>query len=244
MEHERRKPHEDPSTARTGRGPTGPASRPASGPSSGPSSGSEGDGGRAGADPELDAVLSGVGPRLRRLRKEREVTLAALSEATGISVSTLSRLESGGRRPSLELLLPIARAHEVPLDDLVGAPPVGDPRVRAKPIVLHGRTALPLTSRPGGLQAFKLIQQGVSSCESPEQRTHEGYEWLYVLSGRLRLLLAEHDLVMGPGEAAEFDTRLPHWFGPADDEPVEFLSLFGPQGERMHVIARPKERRD
>lgn len=190
-------------------------------------------------DPGLDAVLTGVGPRLRRLRKDRGVTLAALSEATGISVSTLSRLESGGRRPSLELLLPIARAHEVPLDDLVGAPPVSDPRVRAKPIVHGSRTSLPLTSRPGGLQAYKVVQKAPCA-EVPEQRTHEGYEWLYVLSGRLRLKLAEHDLVLGPGEAAEFDTRLPHWFGPVGDEPVEFLSLFGPQGERMHVRAKPK----
>ncbi|MFF5724958.1 helix-turn-helix domain-containing protein [[Kitasatospora] papulosa] len=190
-------------------------------------------------DPGLDAVLTGVGPRLRRLRKDRGVTLAALSEATGISVSTLSRLESGGRRPSLELLLPIARAHEVPLDDLVGAPPVSDPRVRAKPIVHGSKTSLPLTSRPGGLQAYKVVQEAPCG-EVPEQRTHEGYEWLYVLSGRLRLKLAEHDLVLAPGEAAEFDTRLPHWFGPAGDEPVEFLSLFGPQGERMHVRAKPK----
>ncbi|MEV3933253.1 XRE family transcriptional regulator [Streptomyces sp. NPDC049944] len=190
-------------------------------------------------DPELDAVITGVGPRLRRLRKDRGVTLAGLSEATGISVSTLSRLESGGRRPSLELLLPIARAHEVPLDDLVGAPPVGDPRVKAKPIVHGPKTSLPLTARPGGLQAYKVVQ--TASCtEPPEQRTHEGYEWLYVLNGRLRLKLAEHDLVLTPGEAAEFDTRLPHWFGPAGDEPVEFLSLFGPQGERMHVRAKPK----
>ncbi|MEV1048117.1 XRE family transcriptional regulator [Streptomyces sp. NPDC049916] len=188
--------------------------------------------------PALDAVLSGVGPRLRRLRKDRGVTLSALSAATGISVSTLSRLESGGRRPSLELLLPIARAHEVPLDDLVGAPAVGDPRVRAKPIVQHGRTMLPLTARPGGLQAYKMIQE--PGGDAPQQRTHEGYEWLFVLSGKLRLLLAEHDLVLGPGEAAEFDTRLPHWFGPAEDGPVEFLSLFGPQGERMHVRAKPK----
>jgi len=190
-------------------------------------------------DPALDAVLTGVGPRLRRLRKDRGVTLAGLSEVTGISVSTLSRLESGGRRPSLELLLPIARAHEVPLDDLVGAPPVGDPRVKAKPIVHGGKTSLPLTARPGGLQAYKVIQE-VACAEVPEQRTHEGYEWLYVLNGRLRLKLAEHDLILAPGEAAEFDTRLPHWFGPAGDEPVEFLSLFGPQGERMHVRAKPK----
>ncbi|QIP83038.1 helix-turn-helix transcriptional regulator [Streptomyces sp. Tu 2975] len=190
-------------------------------------------------DTRLDAVLSEVGPRLRRIRRERGATLGALSEATGISVSTLSRLESGGRRPSLELLLPIARAHQVPLDELVGAPPVGDPRVRAKPIVRGHRTMYPLTARPGGLQAYKVIHK--PSGEQPEPRTHEGYEWMYVLSGRVRLVLGDHDVVLGPGEVAEFDTRVPHWFGCADDRPIEFLSLFGPQGERMHVRARPKE---
>jgi transcriptional regulator with XRE-family HTH domain len=184
-----------------------------------------------------DEVLAGVGPRLRRVRKEREVTLAGLSEATGISVSTLSRLESGLRKPSLELLLPIAQAHEVPLDELIGAPPVRDPRVRAEPIVRHGRTYWPLTRQPGGLQAFKVLVP--QRDEQPEPRTHEGYEWLYVLSGRLRVVLGEHDVVMAAGEAAEFDTRVPHWFGSTREGPAEFLSLFGPQGERMHVRARP-----
>ncbi|MHC3474601.1 helix-turn-helix domain-containing protein [Streptomyces sp. 7R007] len=185
-----------------------------------------------------DDVLADVGPRLRRIRKEREVTLADLSEATGISVSTLSRLESGLRKPSLELLLPIAQAHQLPLDELVGAPPVGDPRVRQKPIVLHGRTFWPLTRQPGGLQAFKVLEPARTM--QPETRTHEGYEWLYVLSGRLRLVLGEHDVVLTAGEAAEFDTRTPHWFGSTGEGPAEFLSLFGPQGERMHVRARPK----
>ncbi|WP_333757902.1 helix-turn-helix domain-containing protein [Streptomyces sp. ISBFB 2968] len=186
-----------------------------------------------------DDVLAGVGPRLRQVRKEREVTLAALSEATGISVSTLSRLESGLRRPSLELLLPIARAHQVPLDGLVGAPPVGDPRVRARPVVRHGRTHWPLTRQAGGLQAFKVLEP--QRREEPDPRTHEGYEWLYVLSGRLRLVLGEHDVVLSAGEAAEFDTRVPHWFGSTGEGPAEFLSLFGPQGERMHVRARPAQ---
>jgi transcriptional regulator with XRE-family HTH domain len=186
----------------------------------------------------VDATLSEVGARLRRVRNERGVTLAALAEATGISRSTLSRLETGGRRPSLELLLPIAQAHQVPLDELVGAPEVGDPRVRLRPQRVHGRTALPLTRRPGPLQAFKLVLPGGPG--EPDPRTHEGYEWLYVLEGRLRLVLAEHDVVMEPGEAAEFDTRVPHWFGAAEDAPVELLSLFGRQGERMHIRARPR----
>ncbi|WUR84581.1 XRE family transcriptional regulator [Streptomyces phaeochromogenes] len=195
----------------------------------------------ADTDTDTDGVLAEVGPRLRRIRKERGATLAGLSSATGISVSTLSRLESGLRKPSLELLLPIARAHQVPLDELVGAPEVGDPRIRAaKPIVMHGRTHWPLTRQPGGLQAYKVLEPRRK--QEPDPRTHEGYEWLYVLSGRLRLVLGEHDVVLGPGEAAEFDTRVPHWFGSTGEGPVEFLSLFGRQGERMHVRARPKKR--
>ncbi|MFI6033627.1 helix-turn-helix domain-containing protein [Streptomyces sp. NPDC051315] len=190
------------------------------------------------SDDVMEEVLAEVGPRLRRIRKERGATLAGLSEATGISVSTLSRLESGLRRPSLELLLPIARAHEVALDELVGAPSVRDPRVRAQPIVRHGRTYWPLTRQPGGLQAFKVLVPRAT--DEPEPRTHEGYEWLYVLAGRLRLVLGDHDIVLTAGEAVEFDTRVPHWFGSTGEGPAEFLSLFGPQGERMHVRARPK----
>ncbi|MFG2876383.1 helix-turn-helix domain-containing protein [Streptomyces sp. NPDC048337] len=190
------------------------------------------------APPPHRAVLDEVAPRLRRLRDRRGLTLAALSEATGISKSTLSRLESGQRRPSLELLLPLAAAYRVPLDDLVGAPEVGDPRVRLTPRSLpNGGTSVALTRGPGPLQAYKMIIPDRGS--EPDLRTHEGYEWLYVLDGRLRLVLAEHDLVLGPGEAAEWDTRLPHWFGSADGRPVEILSLFGRQGERMHVRAKP-----
>ena len=186
-------------------------------------------------------VLAGVGRRLRELRRERGLTLAAVAADTGISVSTLSRLESGGRRPNLELLLPLARAYQVPLDDLVGAGAPGDPRVHGRPVERHGMTTIPLTRRAGGLQAYKQIIAGGQRRE-PDPRTHEGYEWLYVLNGRLRLVLGEHDLVLEPGEAAEFDTRLPHWFGAADERGVEFLSLFGPQGERLHLRARPSKR--
>lgn len=204
------------------------------------SGGHDGGGRGATGDAATDEVLAEVGPRLRRIRKERGATLAGLSEATGISVSTLSRLESGLRKPSLELLLPVARAHQVALDELVGAPPVGDPRVRAEPLVRHGRTYWPLTRQPGGLQAYKVLEPQRTG--EPDPRTHEGYEWLYVLSGRLRVVLGEHDVVLEAGEAAEFDTRVPHWFGSTGEGPAEFLSLFGPQGERMHVRARPKTR--
>ncbi|HEX5115520.1 MAG TPA: XRE family transcriptional regulator [Pseudonocardiaceae bacterium] len=187
---------------------------------------------------DLDQVLTGVGPRLRELRRRRDVTLAELAEATGISESTLSRLETGERQPTLKLLLPLARAHRVALDELVGAPATGDPRVHLRPIRRGGMTLMPLSRRAGGVQAFKMIIPAKLRDADPDPRSHAGYEWLYVLSGRLRFVLGTQDLVLTAGEAAEFDTHVPHWMGNADDAAVELLVLFGPQGERAHLRAR------
>jgi transcriptional regulator with XRE-family HTH domain len=190
---------------------------------------------------EVAMVLAEVGARLKHARTERSVTLTQLAASTGISKSTLSRLESGQRKASLELLLPIAQAHRMSLDKLVGAPEVGDPRIRLKPRVRNGRMVVPLTEQPGGLRAWKVVIP--PERDEPELRVHEGHEWLYVLSGQMRLILADHDITLGPGEVAEFDTRLPHWFGPADDQPVEILSLHGAQGERIHVRAAPRRKK-
>ena len=181
-------------------------------------------------------VLAEVGPRLKRLRTRRSVTLTALAAQTGISKSTLSRLESGQRKPSLELLLPLAEAFQVRLDELVGAPEVGDPRIRFKPRTRNGRLVFPLTQQTTGLAVWKVV---IPPERERNLRTHDGYEWLYVLSGEMRLILGEHDITMGPGEVAEFDTRMPHWFGPVGDEPVEILSVHSSHGQRMHVRAAP-----
>ncbi len=189
----------------------------------------------------IAAAIDQVGPRLKRLRTQRGVTLSSLAAATGISKSTLSRLETGQRRPSLELLLPLALAYHVPLDELVGAPEIGDPRIRLKPRRVKGRTVIPLTRQPGGMQAWKIVIP--TSKVKPDPRAHEGYEWLYVLAGRMRLVLGDHDLILGSGEVAEFDTQVPHWFGSTGDQAAEVLSLFGPQGERIHVRATPRQKR-
>ncbi len=196
-----------------------------------------------GVDEAIDRTLDAVGPRLKQLRQRRDITLTDLAEETGISVSTLSRLEAGLRRPTLEQLLPLARAHGVTLDELVDAPPTGDPRINMRPIPTRdGSTVVPLTRRPGGIQAYKFVLPAGRDDAEPVLRTHEGYDWAFVLNGRLRLVLGEHDLILGPGEAAEFDTRTPHWFGATSSGPVEFLSLVGKQGERAHVRAAPKRR--
>lgn len=186
-------------------------------------------------DEKLETLLDAVGPRLREVRKRRNQKLSDVAEQTGISVSTLSRLESGLRRPSLDLLLPLARTYRVPLDDLVGAPPSGDPRIHPKPIRRNGMIYIPLSSNPAGVQAFKMILPGRDPVAPIPQRVHGGYEWVYVLTGTLHLKLGANVTALTSGEAAEFDTRTPHGFASATREPVEILSLFSAQGEQIHI---------
>lgn len=181
----------------------------------------------------VEGALGGVGKRLRSVRAQRGMTLTVVADLTGISKSTLSRLENGQRRPTLELLLALSGTYRVPLDDLVGAPDVGDPRIRLKPSRVKGRTAIPLTREPGGVQAWKIVIP--TDKVDPEPRAHDGHEWIYVLSGKVRLVLAAQDLVLGPGEVAEFETQVPHWFGSTGEQPAEILSIFGRPGERMGV---------
>lgn len=183
--------------------------------------------------PTVGAVIEQIAPRLRNAREKKNVSLADLARATGISTSTLSRLESGQRKPSLELLLPITAVLGIPLDDIVAAPRILDPRVPQKPTAKNGRVLISLSRQQGEPRAYKMTVPAHDT--QPHLRTHEGHEWLYVLRGRLRIRLADHDFVIAPGEAAEFDCHIPHWFGASGRGPVEVLSLFGKQGERIHV---------
>ncbi|WP_408897456.1 helix-turn-helix domain-containing protein [Nocardioides sp. R1-1] len=162
--------------------------------------------------------------------------MTQLAEATGISTSTLSRLEAGLRRPTLEQLLPLARFHGVTIDSLVDAPRTADPRVDLRPLACSdGSVIIPLTRRPGGIQAYKFVLPPGRDDAVPDLRSHEGWDWAYVMNGTLRLVLGDQDLLLQAGQAAEFDTRTPHWFGATSRGPVEYLSLVGRQGERAHV---------
>src|SRR5918998_4796618 len=126
-----------------------------------------------GDEPSIPDVLAEVGPRLRKLRQRRDMTLTAVAAKTGISKSTLSRLESGQRKPSLELLLPLAETYHLPLDELVGAPAVGDPRVRTRPRTRNGRLVFPLTRQPSGMAVWKVV---IPPERERRLRTHPGHE--------------------------------------------------------------------
>jgi quercetin dioxygenase-like cupin family protein len=126
----------------------------------------------------------------------------------------------------------------VSADELLGSAPPEDPRVRGRPRTHKGITMWPLTRHgpAAGLHAYKMRIAAKRRTPPADLAVHEGHEWLYVLGGRLRLILAERDLVIEPGEAVEFSTLTPHWFG-AVDGPVELIAIFGPQGDRVHLHA-------
>jgi transcriptional regulator with XRE-family HTH domain len=209
---------------------SGSSERAASAASSSKASVSAADGQRA-----IQEALAGVGPRLRSLRQEQGRTLDEVAEQAGMSTSTLSRLESGKRKPALELLLPLAGVYGLPLDELVDTPPTGDPRIHISPQKFGDQTILPLSRGAIGVQAFKHIVDGRQTPKLGSLKTHPGFEWVYVIRGRLKLILGDRTMVLSAGEAAEFDTRTPHWFGGADEGGVEYLSLFGPEGQRVHM---------
>jgi transcriptional regulator with XRE-family HTH domain len=174
--------------------------------------------------------------RLRELRVQQGLTLQQVSERAHIDVSMLSRLESGKRRLALDHVASLASALGVSADELLGAPVPADPRVRSEPMTKNGLTMWPLTSRgpAGGLRAFK-IRISPRRTKPPETlRIHDGHDWMYVLEGRMRLLLGDQDLVIEPGEAVEFSTHTPHWFG-AVKGAVELIGVFGPHGEQEHL---------
>lgn len=185
--------------------------------------------------------LRALGPRLRGLRLSRGLTLERLSERSGISASTISRLESGKRQASLELLLPLTRELGATLDDLVPAADP-DPRVR-RSLIRHGGIVFAPLSRPSSAtSAYKITYPPGTPLSAPQ--THEGRDWLYVLSGRLLLALGGSETTLEAGEAAEFDTRTPHAMTAAGSRPAQVISIFTPDGERMHVHVAPDEPAD
>ena len=176
--------------------------------------------------------LRQVGVRLRAVRHDRGWTLDELAERAGMSPSTLSRLESGKRQASLELLLPLTRQLGVRIDDLLPAEPP-DPRVRRPAIRRDGIVIVPLAPEGAPIETYRVTYPPMS--EQPEPRVHDGYEWLYVLSGKLRLVLGSKAMVLSRGEAAEFDTRTPHSMCAAGNRPAQVLSIFNSNGMRLHT---------
>ncbi|MFS0866484.1 helix-turn-helix domain-containing protein [Microbacterium sp. 179-B 1A2 NHS] len=180
----------------------------------------------------MTSNLDRIGPRLRTARQDHGWTLADLASRAGMSISTLSRLESGRRQASLELLVPLTRLLGVRIDDLVRPEPA-DPRVRRAIERRKGMVVAPLTLADSPVQTYKITFPPRAT--APEPRTHDGSEWFFVLSGVIRLRLDGVEHHIAAGEAAEFDTRIPHSICASEAGPAEVVSIFSASGERIHT---------
>jgi transcriptional regulator with XRE-family HTH domain len=180
------------------------------------------------ASDQLRADLVKVGARLRRLRKERGWKLEDLAGRTNLSRAYLSRLESGERQPSLSVLFDLARAYDVSFSSLF------EPEPEAKNLVVV-RNSEARPQRGNGLLyerlsdgswAFNLQPLRVvvpAEREAEALYKHEGEQWLYVLSGRLRLGMAGEEGELEAGDAIHFDADNPHSFEALDGRDAEVI---------------------
>lgn len=181
---------------------------------------------------EPDDIEQLVRTRLRSLRTTLGLSLDDLAARTNLSPSTISRIETGKRSISLDVLLPLATGLQVGLDALLDISADQDVVIRPTPSRADGRTVWTL-SRPGG--STVAVKMRLEPTPAPEQqRVHPGHDWLFVLTGRLRLSLGERDVIVNAGEAAEFATMTPHAFS-AVGRPVELVMIFDRDGQHAHV---------
>ncbi|MFI6105392.1 helix-turn-helix domain-containing protein [Streptomyces sp. NPDC051310] len=180
-------------------------------------------------EPSPDLVpetLPDVAPQLRELRRRRGLTLEAAARRAGLSPAHLSRLETGRRQPSLPMLLALARIYGTTVSELLGeAAPERDPIVRAgrpEPVEADGWTYHQAGGPGRAMQALR-VQVPYASRGDDLVRVHPGEEWLYVLQGRVRLVLGDAVHVLDPGDSAHFDSLTPHRITAAAGRGAELL---------------------
>ncbi|HEX2701542.1 MAG TPA: helix-turn-helix domain-containing protein [Acidimicrobiales bacterium] len=181
---------------------------------------------------ESDEIERSVRSRLRSLRTTLGLSLDELAARTNLSPSTISRVETGKRTISLDVLLPLASALHVGLDALLDVRDDEDVVVRPTPSRSGTRTTWMLSRPTASTIAVKMRLQPTRT--APQQRVHPGHDWFFVMEGRVRLSLGERDIVVEAGEAAEFTTMTPHAFA-AVDGPAELVMIFDRDGQRAHV---------
>ena len=153
-----------------------------------------------------------LAPRLRVLRRRASLTLEAAARAAGLSPAHLSRLETGQRQPSLPMLLGLARIYGTTVSELLGETVADrDAIVRAadmEPTAAGGWSYWQAGASGRGMQALRVhVPHGA---QGDIVRVHPGEEWLYVLTGRLRLRLGDTAHVLAPGDSAHFDSLTAH----------------------------------
>jgi len=179
-----------------------------------------------------DEIEQVVRTRLRSLRTALGLSLDEVAARTNLSPSTISRVETGKRTISLDVLLPLAGALQVDLDTLLRIDSDEDVVIRPTPSRAGARTTWMLSRTTGNTVAVKMRLE--PSRGKVEQRVHPGHDWFFVIEGRVRLALGDREIVVETGEAAEFATMTPHSIV-AIDGPAELVMIFDRDGQRAHV---------
>lgn len=181
---------------------------------------------------EANEVEQLVRTRLRSLRNTLGLSLDEVAARANLSPSTISRVETGKRSISLDVLLPLANALQVDLDSLLDVHSEDDVVIRPVPNRTGKRTTWMLSRPTGNTIAAKIRLEPTG--RRPAQRIHPGYDWFCVIEGRVCLLLGDRKILVETGEAAEFATMTPHSFT-AVDGPAELIMIFDRDGQRAHV---------
>lgn len=181
---------------------------------------------------EANEIEQVVRTRLRSLRNTLGLSLDELGARANLSASTISRVETGKRTISLDVLLPLAAALQVDLDSLLDLHSDDDVVIRPVPSSSGGHTTWMLSRPTGNTLALKMRLEPTG--RPPEQRVHPGYDWFFVIEGRVRLLLGDREIIVETGEAAEFATMTPHALA-SSDGPAELIMIFDRDGQHAHV---------
>ncbi len=181
----------------------------------------------------IQTQLSSFGVRLRELRLRRGWTLQELAARSGLSKAFLSRLESGDRQASIAAVLTLSGIFNVSLASLFESPLASEPCVIVRAAdaterAINGLNYVPL-SNAGRFFNLQPLRVRVSpSRRGDEHYHHEGEEWIYVLSGKLTLSLAGKTYDLEPGDAAHFESRLPHRLIASGSQDAEVLVVASP----------------
>lgn len=173
-----------------------------------------------------------VRTRLRGLRQTMGLSLDEVAARANLGASTISRVETGKRSISLDVLLPLADALQVSVESLLDVKSDDDVVIRPVPSRSGRFTTWMLGRATGNTTATKIRIEPTD--QMPEQQVHPGHDWFFVLEGRVRLLLGDREIMVESGEVAEFETMTPHAFM-ASGGPAEVIMIFDRDGRRAHI---------
>ena len=185
-----------------------------------------------------------VGRRLRELRAERDLSIRALAEKSGLAINTLSLIENNKTSPSVSTLQQLAVALEVSITAFfeTGAPRHSVAHVKANQRTSANFAHGTLEDLGAGLSR-RAVEPFIVTLEpnagsGPNPIVHTGYEFVYCLNGRIMYTIEEHSFMLEPGDSLVFESHLPHRWHNVDTGPSQAILVLYPTDERD----RPTER--